>query len=106
MKFEELEAKAHGRIYTGAQAKNLKLIDEVGGMNTALALLKKELKVADADEVELVLYPKPKSFWQSLAEGDFFGSSLPKLSVESLKEYIRSLETPSPWLLAPELEIR
>jgi protease-4 len=106
VKFEELEAKAHGRIYTGAQAKNLKLIDEVGGMNTALALLKKELKVADADEVELVLYPKPKSFWQSLAEGDFFGSSLPKLSVESLKEYIRSLETPSPWLLAPELEIR
>jgi protease-4 len=106
VKFEELEAKAHGRIYTGAQAKNLKLIDELGGMNTALALLKKELKVADADEVELVLYPKPKSFWQSLAEGDFFGSSLPKLSVESLKEYIRSLETPSPWLLAPELEIR
>ena len=75
-------------------------------MNTALALLKKELKVADADEVELVLYPKPKSFWQSLAEGDFFGSSLPKLSVASMKEYIRSLETPSPWLLAPELEIR
>ena len=65
-----------------------------------------DVVLADTDEVELVLYPKPKSVWQSLAEGDFFGSSLPKLSVESLKEYIRSLETPSPWLLAPELEIR
>jgi len=106
MKFEELEAKAHGRIYTGSQAKNLKLIDEVGGFNTALALLKKELKVPEAEEVELVLYPKPKSVWQSLAEGDFFGSSLPRLSVESLKQFIRSLETPSPWLLAPEVEIR
>jgi len=106
MKFEELEAKAHGRIYTGFQAKNLKLIDEIGGLNTALALLKKELKVPDAEEVELVLYPKPKSVWQSLAEGDFFGSSLPRLSAESLKQSIRSLETPSPWLLTPEVEIR
>lgn len=106
MKFEELEAKAHGRVYTGSQAKNLKLIDEVGGLNTALALLKKELKVPDSEEVELVLYPKPKSFWQSLAEGDFFGSSLPNLSADSLKQSIRFLETPSPWLLAPEVEIR
>ncbi|HEU0005680.1 MAG TPA: signal peptide peptidase SppA, partial [Terriglobia bacterium] len=104
MKFEELEAKAHGRIYTGSQAKGLKLIDEVGGLNTALALLKKELKVPETDEVELVLYPKPKSIWQSLAEGDFFGGSLP--TTESLKQFIRSLETPSPWLLAPEVEIR
>jgi protease IV len=106
MKFEELEAKAHGRIYTGSQAKNLKLIDEVGGLNTALALLKKELKIPDTEEVEIVLYPKPKSVWQSLAEGDFFGTSLPGLSVQSLKQTIRSLETPSPWLLAPDVEIR
>ncbi|MCI0418700.1 MAG: signal peptide peptidase SppA [Acidobacteria bacterium] len=106
MRFEELEAKAHGRIYTGSQAKNLKLIDEVGGLNTALALLKKELKIADSEEVELVLYPKPKSVWQSLAEGDFFGSSFPRVSVESLRQTVRSMETPAPWLLAPAVEIR
>jgi len=106
MKFEELEAKAHGRIYTGSQAKSLGLIDEIGGLSTALALLKKELKVPDNEEVELVLYPKPKSLWQALAEGDFFGSSLPKLSADSLKQAIRSLEIPSPWLLAPNVEIR
>lgn len=106
MKFEELEAKAHGRIYTGSQAKSLRLIDEVGGLNTALALLKKELKIPDTEDVEVVLYPKPKSFWQSLAEGDFFGSALPNLSADSLKQSIRSLEMPSPWLLAPEVEIR
>lgn len=106
MKFEELEAKAHGRIYTGAQAKALNLIDEVGGMSTALSLLKRELKIADNEEVELVLYPKPKSFWQTLAEGDFFSSSIPKVSLDGLKQTLRSLETPAPWLLAPSLEIR
>ncbi len=106
MKFEELEAKAHGRIYTGAQAKALNLIDEVGGMSTALSLLKRELKIADNEDVELVLYPKPKSFWQTLAEGDFFSSSIPRVSLDGLKQTLRSLETPAPWLLAPSLEIR
>jgi protease IV len=104
--FEELEARAHGRIYTGAQAKQLRLIDEVGGLSTALALLKKELKIPENEDVELVLYPKPKSFWQTLAEGDFFNVSIPRILLESLREVIRSLETPSPWLLAPEIDIR
>lgn len=106
MSFDELEAKAHGRIYTGAQAKDLKLIDEVGGLKSALALLKKELKIPVNEEVDVVLYPKPKSIWQSLAEGGFFGASLPKLSAESLRQSIHSLETPSPWLLAPDVIVR
>jgi protease-4 len=103
--FEEFEPKAHGRIYTGAQAKQLKLVDEVGGLNTAVALLKKELKLSDTDELELVLYPKRKSLWQTIAEGDFFRSSVPKLSLDSVKGVFRSLETPSPWLLAPQIDI-
>lgn len=104
--FEELEAKAHGRIYTGTQAKELKLIDEVGGLGTALSLLKKELRIAETEEVELVLYPKPKSFWQTLAEGDFFRTAVPRVALDSVKQVFRSLETPAPWLLAPEVEIR
>jgi protease IV len=106
MKFEELEAKAHGRIYTGAQARALKLVDELGGVSTALSLLKKELKIGDDQEVELVLYPKPKSFWQALAEGDFFGSSAPKIPLDMIRQTLQSLETPAPWLLTPSVEIR
>jgi protease-4 len=106
MAFEQLEAKAHGRIYTGAQAKELQLIDEVGGLATALSLLKKELKIPENEEVELVLYPKPKSFWKALSEGDFFRISLPRTPVESVRTLMHSLETPAPWLLAPEISIR
>jgi protease-4 len=106
MTFEELESKAHGRIYTGAQAKDLKLVDEIGGLATSLSLLKKELKIPENEEVELVLYPKPKSFWQTIAEGDFFPVSVPTLSLESVKQKLNSLQTPAPWLLAPELDIR
>jgi len=104
--FADLEPKAHGRIYTGSQAKQLQLIDEVGGLAMAMNLLKKEMKIPEKEEVELVLYPKPKSFWQSLMEGDLFKVSTPGPSLESfLKRTQQILETPSPWLIAPELMI-
>ncbi len=109
MTFDELEPKAHGRIYTGAQAKEIHLVDETGGLNTALQLLKKELKIPETEEVQLVLYPKPKSLWQSLAEGELFKTDLstPTPSIESrLKQIIHGLETPAPCLLLPEAEIR
>ena len=104
--FAELEPKAHGRIYTGSQARRLRLIDEVGGLTTAVSLLKRELKIPEQDEIELVLYPKPKSFWQSLLEGDLFKISTPSHSLDAFfGETRQTLETPSPWLIAPEVRI-
>jgi protease-4 len=104
--FADLEPKAHGRIYTGAQAQKLKLIDEVGGLSTAVNLLKKELKVPEEEEIELVLFPKPKSLWQSLAEGDLFKVSTPITSLDSFfKKTLRILETPAPWLIVPDVAI-
>jgi protease IV len=106
MKFEDLEPKAHGRIYTGSQAKQLKLIDEVGGLNTALSLLKKELRIPEGEDVDLVLYPKPKTLWQRITEGDLFKVSSPTTPLDSfLKQSLQVPETPAPWLLAPEVEI-
>ena len=72
-------------------------------------LLKKELKIPETEEVQLILYPKPKSLWQSLAEGELFKTYLSTStpSIESrLKNIIHGLETPSPCLLLPEAEIR
>ena len=104
--FAELEPKAHGRIYTGSQARKLRLIDEVGGLTTAVGLLKRELKIPEQDEIELVLYPKPKSFWQSLLEGDLFKISTTSHSLDAFfGETRQTLETPSPWLIAPEVRI-
>jgi protease IV len=107
MKFEELELMAHGRIYTGSQAQRIRLVDEVGGWDTALSLLKKEIKVPEKEEVSLVLYPKPKSLWQSLMEGDLFRTTSTTPSLDSyLQETGRILATPTMWLIAPEVEIQ
>jgi protease-4 len=51
---------ARGRIWTGEDAKRLGLVDEVGGLTTALALAKRLAGIAESEEIEVRLYPKPK----------------------------------------------
>ena len=59
---------AKGRIWSGQDAKNLGLIDELGGYDTALKLAKKAARIPDGDEVKIVVYPKPKTLLQSLIQ--------------------------------------
>jgi protease-4 len=70
MDYEKLEALAQGRVYTGRQAKKLGLVDEIGTLKDAIAAAKKLAGLkADADVDTLVL-PEPKSFFEQLMGGD------------------------------------
>ena len=59
---------AKGRIWSGQDAKNLGLVDELGGYDTALNLAKKAAGIADGDDVKIVEYPRPKTLLQSLLQ--------------------------------------
>jgi protease IV len=65
---EKVLAIAKGRIWSGQDAKNLGLIDELGGYDTALKLAKKAAGIPEADDVKIVVYPKPKTLLQSLIQ--------------------------------------
>jgi protease-4 len=69
---EKIDAVAQGRVWTGQQAKNLGLVDELGGLDTALALAKEQAGIGRDAEVEIVVYPPKKSLYESIA--DPFGS--------------------------------
>jgi protease-4 len=60
---ERIDAVAQGRVWTGAQAKQIGLVDELGGLERALALAKQRAKLAPDSEVELVIYPGRKSIY-------------------------------------------
>ncbi len=105
MSYEEFEPKARGRIYTGAQAKAIGLVDDLGGFQVAIRHMREALKLKEDEEIELVLYPKRKSLWQSLSSGDFFGMRQPLSLEEWWEDEIRMLGTPRPWLLAPNIRI-
>jgi protease-4 len=60
---ERIDAIAQGRVWTGAQAKAIGLVDELGGLERALAVAKQRAKLPPDSEVELVVYPGKKSFY-------------------------------------------
>ena len=64
---EKIDAIAQGRVWTGQQAKRLGLVDELGGLERALALAKDQAKIARDSEVEIVVYPPRRSLYESLA---------------------------------------
>lgn len=70
---ERVAEIARGRVWTGAQARELRLVDEVGGFYQAVAVAKRLAKI-DADaEVDLRRYPGEKSPFEAL--GNLFGAS-------------------------------
>jgi protease-4 len=55
MSADKIQPIAQGRVWTGAKAKELGLVDEIGGLDAALAEAKKLAKVAADSELEI--YP-------------------------------------------------
>jgi protease-4 len=62
-KWEEIAPLAEGRAWLGSQAKQNGLIDELGGLDKALELLKKKTGLKPEDKVELVPYPPRRNIF-------------------------------------------
>jgi protease IV len=65
---EKIDRLSQGRVWTGQQAKANGLIDELGGLDRAVAVAKAHAKIAADVDVELVTYPAPKTFYQLLTD--------------------------------------
>lgn len=65
MTLQRLQSLAGGRVWTGAQAKQIGLVDELGGLDKAIevAALKAKLK---SGAYKVAVYPKAKSFVDEL----------------------------------------
>ena len=59
---------AKGRIWTGEDAKNLGLVDELGGFSTALRLAKKAARIPEAEDVRIKVFPPRKSTMDMLLD--------------------------------------
>ena len=66
--FDEIDEIAQGRVWTGKQAKALGLVDELGGLDTALSIAKEQAGFVDDDDVNLIVLPKQKPFLEELLE--------------------------------------
>ena len=65
---EKIDQLAQGRVWTGNQAKANGLVDELGGLGRAIAIAKARAKIDEKSDVEVVVYPPPRSFYELLSE--------------------------------------
>lgn len=65
---ERIHAVAQGRVWTGQQGRQVGLVDELGGLDRAIALAKQRADIEQNDEVELVNYPPPRGFFEMLSQ--------------------------------------
>jgi protease IV len=77
---ERIDQVGQGRVWTGQQARSLGLVDELGGLMDAVAIAKQRAGIAVDEEVELVVYPAPRSVYEVLAEQ--FGGPVGRMRAE------------------------
>jgi protease-4 len=80
---------AKGRIWTGEDALGLGLVDALGGFDVALKLAKEAAHIPAGDDVKLVVFPRKKSFFESLTQkmpDNSEGEALARVAVELATE--------------------
>ncbi len=66
MKIEQVDSIGQGRVWSGEQAKQLGLVDELGGLKDAV---KAAAKLAKLDDFSTAVYPKPADPFQAFFDG-------------------------------------
>lgn len=64
----EVDKIAGGRVWTGAKAIEVGLVDELGGLEAALDHAAIIIGEADRTDIEVVQYPKPKTAFEQIIE--------------------------------------
>ena len=104
---------AQGRVWTGAQAYEVGLVDELGGLRAAANRAKRALGIAEDADVALITYPAPPTLSNQLR--DLLDASiaravsgavanltlpLPRLA-HDVQRWLRDLPLEGPLLIPP-----
>jgi len=64
MPVEEVRKIAEGHFYSGTDGKQVGLVDEIGGLMTALAIAQQRAGISPEEEIEIIEIPKYKGLFQ------------------------------------------
>jgi len=86
----EIDKVGRGRVWTGSQARDIGLIDDLGGLTEALMLAKEKAGIPADESVRLVVWPKKTSFWKSILQKPQATMNL--ISSRAMGKWIKTLE--------------
>jgi protease IV len=64
--YDKMEPLAQGRVWLGAQAKQNGLVDELGGLDKAIEMVRDRAKISSSEKIVLVTYPPKRTVWDVL----------------------------------------
>jgi len=114
MSVEQVDEIGQGRVWTGRQALEVGLIDELGGLYTAVRRAKESVDLAPTDDVYLIPFPRQKSLSAQLVEafqqtmirvagsGMMWTQGLPA-PLRQIADWTRELPSGTPLLIPPAL---
>ena len=78
-RYEDVDAVAQGRVWTGTEAQRHGLVDRLGGFALALELAKEKASIGKNEEVRLVVLPERKNLLEQILDrqDDGLQTSLP-----------------------------
>ena len=103
---DEVHEVAQGRVWTGADAQDVGLVDELGSLEDAVAMA---AQMADMEEYRIENYPKQKGLFEALMEGSqakiqaYLHSWIPFQKTEEIKTVRMLMERPAGqnWMILP-----
>jgi protease-4 len=93
MKVEDVDKIGKGRIWSGSQAKDRGLVDELGGLDRAIVIAKQLSGIPVDRAVHIVRFPEEKTFFEILMERHQEDSAQ-WTSVEALVRHLTSTYEP------------
>jgi protease-4 len=102
MKVEDVDKIAQGRIWTGERARQLGLVDELGGLHTAILRARELAKIPAGEKVSLLPLPPHRTFLERLLEtSDDDRAFVPPASLQAWLSKLESLANISVWTILP-----
>lgn len=93
---EKIDAVAQGRVWTGRQARDIGLVDELGGLPRAMAIAQQRAGIARDAAVQTVVYPPTPSLFEALSStfGGVRGSLIEALMTPEERSILGAIRRP------------
>jgi protease-4 len=88
---EQIEPLAQGRVWTGAEAKQNGLVDQLGGIDSAIELIRKRANIGAAEKISLVVFPPRRSLLDVLMSRQDESASVETLAEISVQKRLSAL---------------
>jgi protease-4 len=93
---EAVDAVGQGRVFLGTAAREVRLVDELGGLDAAVARAKREAGIAAEVDPKRVVFPGARSLIEQIEEvtrGDLAGTLLHSLLAARVPAVVRAWES-------------